>query len=38
LDISKISLKALNKFHNLKIKNIDEIFEIDKEVRVYCES
>jgi 1-deoxy-D-xylulose-5-phosphate reductoisomerase len=38
LDISKISLDALNKFSNLKANTIDDIFEIDKEVRIYCES
>ena len=38
LDISKISLNAINKFNNLKVSSIDEIFEIDKEVRTYCES
>lgn len=38
LDVSKISLDALNKFNNVKPKTIDEIFEIDKEVRKYCES
>lgn len=38
LDISKISLNAINKFNNLKVSSIDEIFEIDKEVRSYCES
>lgn len=38
LDISKISLNAINKFNNFKLGSIDEIFEIDKEVRSYCES
>jgi 1-deoxy-D-xylulose-5-phosphate reductoisomerase len=38
LDISKITLDALNKFNNLKASSIDDIFEIDKEVRSYCES
>jgi 1-deoxy-D-xylulose-5-phosphate reductoisomerase len=33
LDISKISLNMVNKFHDIKIKNIDDIFEIDKEIR-----
>ncbi len=36
LDISKITLEALNKFSNIKPKNIEDIFEIDKEVRSYC--
>ena len=35
LDISKLSLKALNKFHNIKINNINDIFSIDEEVRRY---
>ena len=38
LDIAKISLSAVNKFNNIKVKTLDEIFEIDKEVRAYCES
>ncbi|WP_044416542.1 1-deoxy-D-xylulose-5-phosphate reductoisomerase [Halarcobacter anaerophilus] len=38
LDISKITLKALNKFNALKANSIEEIFEIDKEVRKYCDS
>ena len=38
LDVSKISLKALNKFNNVKINTLDDIFAIDKEVRSYCES
>ena len=38
LDISKISMDALNKFSNISVKSIDDIFEIDKEVRIYCES
>ena len=36
LDISRITLNAINKFNNLKINSIDEIFNIDKEVRNYC--
>ncbi len=36
LDIAKISLNALNKFHNTKLTNIDDIFEIDKEIRSFC--
>lgn len=36
LDVSKIAMKALNKFNNASAKNIDDIFEIDKEVRSYC--
>jgi len=38
LDVSKISLNALNKFNNVKINTLDDIFAIDKEVRAYCES
>ncbi len=36
LDISKITLDALNKFNSVNPKTIDDIFEIDKEVRAYC--
>jgi 1-deoxy-D-xylulose-5-phosphate reductoisomerase len=36
LDISKISLEALNKFNNAKATTVEDIFEIDKEVRNYC--
>ncbi|MGA1939882.1 1-deoxy-D-xylulose-5-phosphate reductoisomerase [Arcobacter sp. YIC-310] len=35
LDVSKISLNALNKFNNVKAQTIEDIFEIDKEVRTY---
>lgn len=38
LDVSKISLNAINKFNNVKVNTLDDIFEIDKEVRKYCES
>lgn len=38
LDISKISLNAINKFNSVKATSIDDIFEIDKQVRIYCES
>lgn len=38
LDISKISMDAINKFNTLKANNIDDIFAIDKEVRSYCGS
>lgn len=38
LDISRKSLDALNKFNNVKINTLDDIFAIDKEVRAYCES
>ncbi len=36
LDISKITLDALNKFNNIKINSIEDVFLIDKEVRKYC--
>ncbi len=36
LDISKITMDAINKFNNVKPSSIEEIFEIDKEVRNYC--
>lgn len=35
LDIAKKTLNAMNKFHSTKIEYIDDIFEIDKEVRRY---
>jgi 1-deoxy-D-xylulose-5-phosphate reductoisomerase len=38
LDIARMSLKALEKFDSIHAKSVDEIFEIDKEVRAYCES
>jgi 1-deoxy-D-xylulose-5-phosphate reductoisomerase len=36
LEISKKTLAALEKFDTVHPKNLEEIFEIDKEVRVYC--
>ena len=36
LDISKITLDAINKFNSVKPTSVEEIFEIDKEVRAYC--
>ncbi len=38
LDIAKITLNALDKFGHLKANNIDDIFQIDKEIRSFCES
>jgi 1-deoxy-D-xylulose-5-phosphate reductoisomerase len=38
LDISRTSLKALEKFNTVHARSVDEVFEIDKEVRAYCES
>lgn len=35
LDISKISIDAINKFGSLKANSIEDVFEIDKEVRGY---
>ena len=35
LDISKITLDAINKFNSVKPTSVEEIFEIDKEVRAY---
>ncbi|NQY95401.1 MAG: 1-deoxy-D-xylulose-5-phosphate reductoisomerase [Campylobacteraceae bacterium] len=36
LDISTISNNAMNKFNNIKVNNLEDIFAIDKEVRRYC--
>ncbi|MCG3656416.1 1-deoxy-D-xylulose-5-phosphate reductoisomerase [Aliarcobacter butzleri] len=38
LDISKITMNAINKFYNANASSIEDIFQIDKEVRKYCES
>lgn len=38
LDISKISFEAINRFNSLKASNIEDIFEIDKEIRRYFDS
>ena len=38
LDVSKISLDAVNKFNNIKVNNLDDIFAIDEEVRRYYDS
>lgn len=38
LDVSKITLDALNRFNSIKISSLEDIFEIDKEVRSYCAS
>jgi len=38
LDVSKMTLNAMNKFNHIKINTLDDIFEIDKEVRSYCVS
>jgi len=36
LDVSRLSIDAVNKFNNPSISSLDDIFEIDKEVRRYC--
>ena len=36
LDISKTILKAIKKFEDYKATTVDELFEIDKEVREFC--
>ncbi|MEO1959188.1 MAG: 1-deoxy-D-xylulose-5-phosphate reductoisomerase [Nautiliaceae bacterium] len=38
LDISKIILEAVKRFEDIKINSIEEIFEVKKEVRKWCES
>lgn len=36
LDISKIVLKSARKFQDVKISNLDDVFELDKEVRIWA--
>jgi len=36
LDIADTSLKALNHFHNTKISSIDDIMQVDKQVRIFA--
>ncbi len=38
LDISKMTLDAVNRYHNVRVKNLDDIFTIDKEVRTYYDT
>ena len=38
LDISKMIIKSIKEFESIKISDVDEIFEIKKEVRKWCES
>ncbi|MFY9075261.1 1-deoxy-D-xylulose-5-phosphate reductoisomerase [Malaciobacter mytili] len=38
LDISKITLNAINKFNKPNISNLEDIFILDKEVRIFCDS
>lgn len=35
LDISKLTLQAMQKYSNIKLNSIDDIFEVDKEIRGY---
>ena len=37
LDISKIIFKTVNKFSNIRVSGLDDIFEIDREVRRFCQ-
>lgn len=37
LDISKMSLNAINKYHNVRLNSLDDIFQIDQEVRLNYE-
>ena len=36
LDIADTSLKALNHFHDTKISSLDDIMEVDKQVRIFA--
>jgi 1-deoxy-D-xylulose-5-phosphate reductoisomerase len=36
LEIANLSKKAINKFHNTKLKQIDDIFVVDTEVREFA--
>ena len=38
MQISQMTLKAVNYFHNIHAKSLDEIYMIDEQVRRYCES
>jgi len=38
LDIAKISLDTINKFHNIKINSLDDIFEANKNIREYSKA
>lgn len=37
LDISHLVLSAYDKFQDIKLNSFDDIFEVDKEVRKFCE-
>ena len=36
LDVSKITLDAINKFNKVNLSTLDDVFAYDKEVRAYC--
>lgn len=38
MQISQMTLEAVNHFHNIHAKSLDEIYMIDEQVRRYCES
>ncbi|WP_457561117.1 1-deoxy-D-xylulose-5-phosphate reductoisomerase [Caminibacter sp.] len=38
LDISKIILRAFEKFEDVKINKVEDIFEVKNEVKAWCES
>lgn len=38
LDIAKINIKSINRFHNIKLQNIDDVFLADLEIRKYAQS
>ena len=35
-DISNMAINSMNKFHNIKLKNINDVFEINNEIKSYC--
>ncbi len=35
LDIGRITMNSINKFHNIKVDSLDDIFNVNKEVRIY---
>lgn len=36
LELAELTKKAYRYFENISPKSLDEVFEIDKEVRAYC--
>ncbi len=38
MDVSSMTLNAVNHFHNAHAKSLEEIYALDTEVRSYCES